>query len=41
MARLGYFIRRRGDECSIVKVLPNGGKEILEMGMTLIEAETL
>jgi hypothetical protein len=32
MARLGYFIRRRGDECSIVKVLPNGGEEILETG---------
>ncbi len=41
MARLGYFTRRRGEECSIVKVLPNGGEEILEHGLTLIEAETL
>ena len=41
MAHLGYFIRRRGDECSIVKVLPNGGEEILETGLTLVEAETL
>ena len=41
MARLGYFIRRRGDECSIVKVLPNGGEEILEHGLTPAHAETL
>ncbi len=37
----GYFIRRRGVECSIVKVLPGGGEEILETGLTLVEAETL
>jgi hypothetical protein len=36
-----YFIRRRGEECSIVKVLPAGGEEILETGLTLVEAETL
>jgi hypothetical protein len=41
MAGLGFFIRRRGEECSIVKVLPNGGEEILEHGLTLVEAETL
>ena len=41
MAHLGYFIRRRGDECSDVKVLPNGGEELLETDLTLIEAETL
>jgi hypothetical protein len=41
MAGLGYFIRRRGEECSIVKVLPNGGEEILEHGLMLVEAETL
>jgi hypothetical protein len=41
MARLGYFIRRRGEECSIVKVLPGGGEVILETGLTLVEAETL
>ena len=35
------FIRRYGHECSIVKVLPNGGEEILETGLTLVEAETL
>jgi hypothetical protein len=41
MARLGYFIRRQGHECSIIKLLPNVGEEILETGLTLIEAETL
>jgi hypothetical protein len=41
MARLGYFIRRRDEGCSIVKVLPNGGEEILETGLTLAHAETL
>jgi hypothetical protein len=35
MARLRCFIRRRGDDCSIVKVLPGGGEEILETGLTL------
>jgi hypothetical protein len=41
MAGHGYFIRRRGEKCSIVKVLPNGGEEILETGLALVEAETL
>ena len=41
MAGLGYFIRRCGGDCSIVKVLPDGGEEILETGLTLVEAETL
>jgi hypothetical protein len=36
-----YFIRRRGDECSIVKLHPDGHEEILEQGLTLVEAETL
>jgi hypothetical protein len=36
-----YFIRRRGEECSIVKLHPDGGEEILEQGLTLVEAETL
>jgi hypothetical protein len=34
MARLGYFIRRRGEDCSIVKVLQGGGEEILEHELT-------
>jgi hypothetical protein len=36
-----YFIRRRGDECSIVKLHPDGREEILEHGLTFVEAETL
>jgi hypothetical protein len=36
-----YFIRQRGDECSIVKVHGNGRREVLESGLTRIEAETL
>jgi hypothetical protein len=37
MGNDAYFIRRRGEECSIVKVLPASGEEILEIA----EAETL
>ena len=36
-----YFIRRRGEECSIVKLHPGGREEILETGLTLVDAETL
>jgi hypothetical protein len=38
---VAYLIRRRGDECSIVKLHPDGREEVLEHGLTLIEAETL
>jgi hypothetical protein len=38
---IAYFIRRRGDECSIVKLHPDGREETLEHGLTLVEAETL
>jgi hypothetical protein len=41
MGNTALFIRRRGDECSIVKIHPDGREEILEHGLTLIEAETL
>lgn len=41
MRQAAYFIRRRGDECSIVKLHPDGREEILEQGLTLAEAETL
>jgi hypothetical protein len=40
MARLGYLIRRRDEECSIVKVLPGGRDEcpnsggVVGIGMT-------
>jgi hypothetical protein len=36
-----YFIRCRGDECSIVKLHLDGGEENLEHGLTLVDAETL
>ena len=41
MRGVAYFIRRRGDECSIVKLHADGREEILETGLTLAEAETL
>jgi len=41
MRGAAYFIRRRGDECSIVKLHPGGREEILETDLTLAEAETL
>jgi len=36
-----YFIRRQGEACSIVKLNPDGREEILEDGLTLVEAEML
>jgi hypothetical protein len=41
MGNDAYFIRRRGEECAIVKLHPDGREEILEHGLTLVEAETL
>jgi hypothetical protein len=41
MRGAAYFIRRCGDECSIVKLHPDGHEEILERGLTLVDAETL
>jgi hypothetical protein len=41
MRGVAYFIRRCNDECSIVKLHPGGREEILEHGLTLVEAETL
>jgi len=38
---VAYFIRRRGDECSIIKIHLDGREEILEHGLTLVETETL
>jgi len=38
---VAYFIRRRGEDCSIVKLHPDGREEILEQRLTLAEAETL
>jgi hypothetical protein len=38
---VAYFIRRCSDECSIVKLHPDDREEILEHGLTLVEAETL
>lgn len=41
MGRAAFFIRRRGDDCSIVKLHPDGHEEILGQGLTLVDAETL
>jgi hypothetical protein len=41
MHRAAYFIRCQGDECSIIKLHPDGQEEILEHGLTLVDAETL
>jgi hypothetical protein len=41
MGNDAYFIRRRGEECAIVKLTADGREEILEHGLTLVEAETL
>jgi hypothetical protein len=41
MRGAAYFIQRRGDECSIVKLHPDGREEILEHGLTSVDAETL
>ena len=41
MARPAHFIRRQGDEHSIIKLHADGREEILEQGLTLVEAETL
>ena len=41
MRGTAYFIRRCSDECSIVKLHPDGREEILEHGLTLVEAERL
>jgi hypothetical protein len=41
MGNDAYFIRRRGEERSIIKIHPGGREEILEHGLTLVDAETL
>ena len=41
MERPAHFIRRQGDEHSIIKLHADGREEILERGLTLVEAETL
>jgi hypothetical protein len=41
MDRPAYFIRRHGDECSIIKLHPDGREEILEQGLMLVDVETL
>jgi hypothetical protein len=38
---VAYFIRCRGDICSIVKLHPDGREEILEHGLTRADAEVL
>jgi hypothetical protein len=41
MAPAAYFIRRQGDECSIVKLHADGREEVTESGLTPADAETL
>jgi hypothetical protein len=41
MPRAAYFIRHNGEACSIVKIHSDGREEILETGLTLVDAETL
>lgn len=38
MRGAAYFIRPRGGECSIVKLHPDGREEILEAGLTVVDA---
>jgi hypothetical protein len=40
-AMVAYFIRRHGDECSVIKLLADNREEVVQDGMTLIEAEIL
>ena len=41
MERPAHFIRRQGDEHSIIKLHEDGREEIIGRGLTLVEAETL
>jgi hypothetical protein len=38
---VAYFIRRHGDVCSVIRLLPDDREEVVQEGMTLIEAEIL
>jgi hypothetical protein len=36
-----YFIRRRGDVCAVIELHPDNREEIIQDGLSLIEAEVL
>ena len=38
---VAYFIHQHRDECSVIKLLPDNREEIVQDGMTLIEAEII
>jgi hypothetical protein len=38
---IAYFIRRSGDDCAVIKLHPDNREEVIQDGLTLIEAEIL
>jgi hypothetical protein len=38
---VAYFIRRSGDVCAVIKLHPNNREEVVQSGLSLIEAEIL
>jgi hypothetical protein len=38
---VAYFIRRRGDVCAVIKLYADNGEEVMQEGLSLIEAENL
>jgi hypothetical protein len=38
---LAYFIRRNADGCSVIELHPDNSEEVVQSGLTLIEAEIL
>jgi hypothetical protein len=38
---VAYFVRRSDEGCAVIKLYPNNREEIVQSGLTLIEAEIL
>ena len=38
---VAYFIRRSGDDCAVIKLHPDNREQVVQDGLTLIEAEIL
>jgi hypothetical protein len=38
---IAYFIRRSSDGCSVIKLHPDNEEEVVQSGLTLLEAEIL
>jgi hypothetical protein len=38
---IAYFIRRSSDRCSVIKLHPDNEEEVVQSGLTLLEAEIL